>query len=129
VIQLRVFPRSVVSCPIVGFRGVRSQVEMTRKFNNCKGMQAWTDSARLAFGLSIPAWNGAFIESKEPLRPPGLLSGRLSGLAICRIAVSNPCCDALSLNYNLRLVTKKVCEICGWLKLVFNTTFLRGLKC
>ena len=110
----------------MGFRGVRSQVEMTRKFNNCKGMQIWTDSARLAVGLSVPLWNGAFIESKKSPRLPGPLSDRLSGLAICRIAESYAGCDDLNLYCDLRLVTKRICEIRGWLKLAFNAIFLRG---
>ena len=104
-------------------------MEMTRKFNNCKGMQIWTDSARLAFGFRIPAWNGAFIELKEPPGFPGPLAGRLSELAICRLAESNAGGDALNLHCDLSLVTKRVCGICGWLKLAFNAIFLRGLKC
>ena len=101
-------------------------MEMTRKFNNCKGMQIWTDSARLASGLRIPVWNGTFIESKEAPGFPGPLKGRLSELAICRLAESNA---ALNLHCDLSLVTKRVCGICGWLKLAFNAIFLRGLKC
>ena len=104
-------------------------MEMTRKFNNCKGMQIWTDSARLAFGFRIPVWNGAFIESKEAPGFPGPLKGRLSELAICRLAEGNAGSDALNLHCDLSLVTKRVCGICGWLKLAFNAIFLRGLKC
>ena len=104
-------------------------MEMTRKFNNCKGMQVWTVSARLASGLRIPVWNGTFIESKEAPGFPGPLKGRLSELAICRLAEGNAGSDALNLHCDLSLVTKRVCGICGWLKLAFNAIFLRGLKC
>ena len=104
-------------------------MEMTRKFNNRKGMEIWTKPARLAFGVRIPVWNSAFIESMESPGLPGPLSGHLSGLAICRIAKSKVGSDALNRHCDLRAVIKRVCEICGWVKLAFNTIFLRGLKC
>ena len=112
----------------MGLRGVRSQVEMTRKFNNCKDMEIWTESVRSVVRVRISAWNGVLTGPQEHFRIPGPLSGRLSGHAICRIAESNAGCDTPNLCGNLRTAMVRVYETCGCLKLAFNTIFLRGLK-
>ena len=103
-------------------------MEMTRKFNNCKDMEIWTESVRSVVRVRISAWNGVLTGSQEHFRIPGPLPGRLSGRAICRIAESNAGCDAPNLCGNLRTAMVRVYEICGYLKLAFNSIFLRGLK-
>ena len=103
-------------------------MEMTRKFNNCKDMEIWTESVRSVVRVRISAWNGVLTGSQEHFRIPESLSTRFSGLAICRIAESNAGCDTPNLCSNLRAAMARVYEICGCLKLAFNTIFLRGLK-
>ena len=103
-------------------------MEMTRKFNNCKDMEIWTELVRSVVRVRIFAWNGVLAGPQGYFRISGPLPGRLSGLAICRIAESNDGGDRTNLCGNLRAATVRVCEICGCLKLAFNTIFLRGLK-
>jgi hypothetical protein len=103
-------------------------VEMTRKFNNCKDMEIWTESVQSAVRVRISAWNGVLAGPQGYFRIPGPFPSRLSGLAICRIAESNAGCDRTNLCGNLRAARVRVCEMCGYLKLALNTIFLRGLK-
>ena len=107
----------------MGLRGVRSQVEMTRKFNNCKDMEIWTESVRSVVRVRISAWNGVLTGPQEHFRIPGPLSARLSGRAICRIAESNAGCDTPNLCGNLRAAMVRVCETYGCLKLAFKPFF------
>ena len=112
----------------MGHRGVRSQVEMTRKFNNCKDMEIWTESVRSAIRIRISAWNGSLTGLQKYFRISGPLPACLSGLAICRIAERNADCDSTNFYSNLRLLIVRVCEICSCLELAFKAIFLRGLK-
>ena len=103
-------------------------MEMTRKFNNCKGMEIWIESVQSVVRIRISAWNGTIVESLEHFSAPRPLPACLSGRAISRIAASNAGSDALSLCCALRVAIVRACEICGCLKLALNTIFRRSLK-